>query len=310
MNEGADDLLGDDSTEVGDLVDQHPSEVTAYVRLDDTHDVTQIYLREMGREPLLNAEDEYQLALRCAQGDASARQQMIISNLRLVVSIAKHYNQRGLPFLDLIEEGNLGLMHALEKFDVKRGFRFSTYATWWIRQNIELALMDQSRTVRLPVHVVKIINVILRAQRFLAEQQVEEVSAERIAALVDMSVSDVQYYLRLHTSELSLDAPVDNADDLNLFDSLTDANSELPEYYLERTNIERLVASWLDRLIERHRWVIERRFGLNNHDVQTLEELAEILEVSRERVRQIQTEALQILRKLLQRGGINKEDLL
>ncbi|MDD3528964.1 MAG: RNA polymerase sigma factor RpoS [Gallionellaceae bacterium] len=277
---------------------------------DETHDVTQLYLNEIGRESLLTPEQERELATRVRQGDFAARQSMIEHNLRLVVNIAKHYINRGLTLLDLIEEGNLGLMHALDKFEPERGFRFSTYATWWIRQNIERAIMNQSRTIRLPVHVIKELNIYLRAQRHLETHGMPDAGIEDIAALTGRPVEDVRRVLQLNDRMASLDAPLDIDPSLSIGEAIADEHSEMPEEMLQTFQVEQYVHEWLGELSDKHRWVIERRFGLNDSDVATLEELAEHLGVTRERVRQIQLEGLQILRRILRRKGIAKDGLL
>jgi len=277
---------------------------------DDLRDVTQQYLNEIGREGLLTPEQERDLSQRVRQGDFAARQKMIEHNLRLVVNIAKHYVNRGMSLLDLIEEGNLGLMHALDKFEPERGFRFSTYATWWIRQNIERAIMNQSRTIRLPVHIIKELNVCLRAQRHLEMHGVEDAGPEEIAALTGKSVEDVRKVMALNDRVASLDAPLDIDPSLSIGEAIADEHSEQPEEMLQIVEVEHYVRQWLSELSEKHRWVIERRFGLGNNDVTTLEELAEHLGVTRERVRQIQLEALQTLRRILRRKGLSKDGLL
>ncbi len=277
---------------------------------DETHDVTQIYLNEIGREALLNPEEERELANRVREGDFAARQSMIEHNLRLVVNIAKHYVNRGLTLLDLIEEGNLGLMHALDKFEPERGFRFSTYATWWIRQNIERAIMNQSRTIRLPVHVIKELNIYLRAQRHLETHGLPDAGVEDIAALTGRPVDEVRRVMQLNDRMASLDAPLDIDPSLSIGEAIADENSEMPEDMLQAYEIEHYVQEWLGELTDKHRWVIERRFGLNEQEIATLEELAEHLGVTRERVRQIQLEGLQILRRILRRKGIAKDGLL
>jgi RNA polymerase nonessential primary-like sigma factor len=277
---------------------------------DETHDVTQLYLNEIGRESLLTPDEERDLAYRARQGDFAARQGMIEHNLRLVVNIAKHYINRGMTLLDLIEEGNLGLMHALDKFEPERGFRFSTYATWWIRQNIERAIMNQSRTIRLPVHVIKELNIYLRAQRHLETHGFPEAGPEDVAALTGRPVDEVRRVLQLNDRMASLDAPLDIDPSLSIGEAIADENSEMPEEMLQAFEVEQYVHEWLGELSDKHRWVIERRFGLNDSEVATLEELAEHLGVTRERVRQIQLEGLQILRRVLRRKGIAKEGLL
>lgn len=277
---------------------------------DELPDVTQLYLNEIGREELLTQPEERALAFRVREGDFAARQKMIEHNLRLVVNIAKHYLNRGLSLLDLIEEGNLGLMHALEKFEPERGFRFSTYATWWIRQNIERAIMNQSRTIRLPVHVIKELNIFLRAQRHLETHGVPDAGPEEIAHLTGKPVAEVRRLLSLNDRVASLDAPLDIDPTLSIGEAIADENSERPEDMLQVAELEHYVQTWLAELSEKHRWVIERRFGFNDEEVATLEELATHLGVTRERVRQIQLEALQTLRRILRRTGMSKDGLI
>jgi RNA polymerase nonessential primary-like sigma factor len=272
-------------------------------------DVTQLYLNEIGQAPLLTAQEEVELSRRSLQGDFEARQTMIERNLRLVVNIAKHYANRGLTLLDLVEEGNLGLIHALEKFDPERGFRFSTYATWWIRQNIERAIMNQSRTIRLPVHVIKELNIYLRAQRHLETHGVTDPSAEDIANLTSHPVEDVRRIMQLNERVASLDAPLDVDPTLSLGEAIADDNAHLPEDILQLEEIERHVQEWMAQLNDKQRWVIERRFGLNGLEACTLEDLALELKVTRERVRQIQMESLRLLRQLLRRRGVSKDQL-
>jgi RNA polymerase nonessential primary-like sigma factor len=272
-------------------------------------DVTQLYLNEIGQSPLLTAAEEIELSRRSLKGDFEARQTMIERNLRLVVNIAKHYANRGLTLLDLVEEGNLGLIHALEKFDPERGFRFSTYATWWIRQNIERAIMNQSRTIRLPVHVIKELNIYLRAQRHLETHGVTDPGAEDIANLTGHPVEDVRRIMQLNERVASLDAPLDVDPTLSLGEAIADDNAQLPEDILQLEELERHVQEWMAQLNDKQRWVIERRFGLNGHDACTLEDLALDLGVTRERVRQIQMESLRLLRQLLRRRGVDKDQL-
>ncbi len=278
-------------------------------------DITQVYLHEIGATPLLTAAEEVKLARAAHAGDFLARQHMIEANLRLVVSIARHYLHRGLPLDDLIEEGNLGLIHALEKFDPERGFRFSTYATWWIRQNVERAIMNQSRTVRLPIYVIKELNIVLRAMRQLdrergAQDAAPSAMLDDVARLLDRPVEDVRRLLVLNERSASLDSPLDIDPELSMSDSMADESTEDPSTHLEQHEAELLVAEWVAQLTERQRLVVERRYGLGGCDPTTLEDIASDLGLTRERVRQIQMEALSKLRKRIARDGLTPEALL
>ncbi|MDA8093030.1 MAG: RNA polymerase sigma factor RpoS [Betaproteobacteria bacterium] len=280
-------------------------------RAADFHvDVTQTYLAEIGHNRLLTAGEELALARRVRQGDFPARQKMIEHNLRLVVNIAKHYTNRGMPLLDLVEEGNLGLIHALEKFDPERGFRFSTYATWWIRQNIERAIMNQSRTIRLPVHIIKELNTCLRAMRHLEGQGGTDPTVEDVAHLMQKPVEEVRELLSFNERMASLDAPLDVDPMLSVGEAIPDEASLMPEEVFQEGERRYRVQAWLRELSEKQRWIIERRFGLNGQEIATLEELADQLALTRERVRQIQVEALQSLRRVLKRVGVYKDVLL
>ena len=274
------------------------------------NDVTQHYLNEIGAKPLFTPEEEFEWACRARSGEFIARQKMIEHNLRLVVNIAKHYLNRGIPLLDLIEEGNLGLIHAIEKFDPQRGFRFSTYATWWIRQSIERAIMNQSRTIRLPVHVVKEINVILRALRHLDLANGKETSVEQIAHLIGKPIDDVRRALTLNEHIASLDAPLEIDPNHTIADAIADENSIDPEGLLQANEVGNLVGNWVEQLPEKQRRVLERRYGLGGADISTLEEVAAELSLTRERVRQIQIEALDQLRRVIKRGGVTRDNLL
>jgi RNA polymerase nonessential primary-like sigma factor len=276
-------------------------------------DLTQIYLNDIGQHALLTAGEELVLARATRSGDFAARQTMIERNLRLVVSVARHYTNRGLALPDLIEEGNLGLIHALEKFDPERGFRFTTYATWWIRQSIERAVMNQSRTIRLPAHVVKELNVVLRALRHLDSHPPEggrEATLDDVAHLLDKPVAEVERLLRYHEQPLSLDAPLDAEAGLTVADSVADEAALSPELLLHESALERSVADWLGELAPRQRRVVEGRYGLNGSNLATLDDLSRELGVTRERVRQIQGEALERLRRRLARKGYARDDLL
>jgi len=284
------------------------------VGADFLNDITQIYLNEIGQSPLLSATEELESARATRAGDFESRQKMIEHNLRLVVSIAKHYLNRGLALADLIEEGNLGLIHALEKFDPERGFRFTTYATWWIRQSIERAIMNQSRTIRLPAHVVKELNIVLRALRHLETHGMlgadREPTLDDVAHLLGKPVEQVRRILVYNERITSLDAPIDAEQGLSVGDQLADADAPSPELVLHNSEIEGWIRQWLDELSDRQRRVIERRYGLNGTDVATLEQLAGELGVTRERVRQIQAEALDKLRARLRVRGLSRDALL
>jgi len=276
----------------------------------DAHDPTRIYLNEIGASPLLTAEEEVKFARLAQQGDESARQRMIESNLRLVVKIARRYLSRGLAFLDLIEEGNLGLIRAVEKFDPERGFRFSTYATWWIRQTIERAIMNQTRTIRLPIHVVKEINVYLRAARSLAQQLDHEPSSEEIARLLNKPIEDVERMLGLNERTASTDSSIIRNSDKTLLETIPDQNTQDPTETLEEEDVHSNLEDSLSQLSDKQRAVVERRFGLHGHRVSTLEEVGQEIGVTRERVRQIQMDALKKLKRILEQEGFSVDALL
>ena len=272
-------------------------------------DATQLYLGEIGFSPLLSAEEEVYYSKLALKGDVAGRKRMIESNLRLVVKIARRYLNRGLPLLDLIEEGNLGLMKSVEKFDPDRGFRFSTYATWWIRQTIERAIMNQTRTIRLPIHVVKELNVYLRAAKKLTHILDHEPSAEEIADMVDKPIEDVEKMLGLNDKVTSVDVPIGYEDNKLVVDTIADENSINPAELLTDENMRSHIESLLDQLAENQQEVISRRFGLRGHEKATLEEVGREIDLTRERVRQIQVEALKNLRVLLEKIGLTQEDL-
>ena len=270
-------------------------------------DATQIYLSEIGFSPLLSAEEEVYFSRLALKGDEASRKRMIVSNLRLVVKIARRYNNRGLPLLDLIEEGNLGLIRAVEKFDPERGFRFSTYATWWIRQTIERAIMNQTRTIRLPIHVVKELNIYLRTSRELVQKLDHEPTAEDIASSLDRPVADVNKMLRLNERITSVDTPFAGDSDKALLDVIADENSDGPEGNLQSEDMSNNIVSWLNELNSKQREVLARRFGLMGYEAATLEDVGREIGLTRERVRQIQVEALKRLRDILSQQDLSIE---
>ena len=272
-------------------------------------DPTRLYLNEIGLSPLLTAEEEVLFARQARLGDANARKRMIESNLRLVVKIARRYMHRGLVLLDLIEEGNLGLIRAVEKFDPERGFRFSTYATWWIRQTIERALMNQTRTVRLPVHVIREISVYLRAARQLAQRLDREPAPEDVAKMLGRPIEEVKHLLGLSERATSVDTPTGPDVDRVLLDSIADEHNPDPSLLLQRSDVKQHIDVWLNELTEKQCAVVERRFGLHGREAATLEDVGLELGVTRERVRQIQMEAIKRLRQILQREGFSLEAL-
>ncbi|MFQ5757287.1 MAG: RNA polymerase sigma factor RpoS [Acidiferrobacterales bacterium] len=279
--------------------------------VEDTQqaDATRIYLKEIGFSPLLSAEEEVYYARKAQRGDDESRKRMIESNLRLVVKIARRYMNRGLALLDLIEEGNLGLIRAVEKFDPERGFRFSTYATWWIRQTIERGIMNQTRTIRLPVHVLKEINIYQRAARHLSQKLDHEPTPEEVANLLDKPLDEVKDMIGLTERVASVDAPLDEDPDRSLLDAIADEQTQDPEKLLHREDLQAQIEIWLSDLNDKQREVVERRFGLNGREISTLEEVGADIGVTRERVRQIQVEALRRLRVLLEKAGYSIESL-
>jgi RNA polymerase nonessential primary-like sigma factor len=276
---------------------------------DGQMDATRLYLNEIGFSPLLTAEEEVYYSRLAQKGEESGRTRMIESNLRLVVKIARRYMNRGLALLDLIEEGNLGLIRAVEKFDPERGFRFSTYATWWIRQTIERAIMNQTRTIRLPIHIVKEINLYLRATRKLTQDLEREPTAEEVATLLDKPIGEVKRMLGLNERITSVDTPIGDDEDRMLLDAIPDESNPDPSMVLQDENINRNLDTWLERLNDKQREVVERRFGLHGYERSTLEEVGKEIGVTRERVRQIQMDALKRLREIMESEGFS-EDIL
>src|SRR3990167_312624 len=288
------------------------SATPAYVEADfnaTAHDATQLYLKEIGASDLLTAAEEVKYGTLAQEGDAEGRRIMIESNLRLVVKIARHYYNRGLEFSDLIEEGNLGLLRAVEKFDPERGFRFSTYATLWIRQTIERAIMNQTRTIRLPIHVLKELNIYLRAARELTQKLDHEPSAEEIANLLEKPVGEVKRMLGLNERVSSVDVSLGQDSDKTLLDTLTDDRPTDPCELLQDDDLSQSIDQWLSELTDKQREVVIRRFGLRGHESCTLEEVGQEIGLTRERVRQIQVEALKRLREILEKNGLSSDSL-
>ena len=272
-------------------------------------DATRVYLNELGKSQLLTADEEKEFGRRALRGDAEARKVMIESNLRLVVKISRRYLNRGLPLLDLIEEGNLGLIRAVEKFDPDRGFRFSTYATWWIRQTIERAIMNQTRTIRLPIHIVKEMNVYLKAQRHLTQNMDHDPTAEDIAKHLNKPLAMVVKMLKLNERVTSVDVPSGKDFDKPLVDSISDEFNLSPSDELQEDGIKKNISGWLFQLSDKQREVICRRYGLCGYENSTLEQVAQELGVTRERVRQIQMDALKRLKEILEFSGYSVETI-
>ncbi|MDX1304079.1 RNA polymerase sigma factor RpoS [Photobacterium sp.] len=284
-------------------------DISKYGATKKALDATQLYLGEIGFSPLLTAEEEVLYARRALRGDEVARKRMIESNLRLVVKISRRYSNRGLALLDLVEEGNLGLIRAVEKFDPERGFRFSTYATWWIRQTIERAIMNQTRTIRLPIHVVKELNVYLRTARELAQKLDHEPTAEDIAFQLEKPVDDVNRMLRLNERVSSVDNPIGGDSEKALLDIIPDEKGGSPETSTQDDDIKTSIINWLQELNPKQREVLARRFGLLGYEASTLEDVGREIGLTRERVRQIQVEGLRRLRDMLTHQGLNIESL-
>ena len=304
------DLLGNDTDDVDDDDDEHPKadvdirtidQISRAVMHGNTqvqlNDPVKMYLKEIGRVPLLKPEDEPEIAKRIEEGDEEARNILITSNLRLVVSIAKKYVGRGMLFLDLIQEGNMGLVKAVEKFDYTKGFKFSTYATWWIRQAITRAIADQARTIRIPVHMVETINKLTRIQRQLVQELGRDPTAEEIAAKMDgISAEKVREIQKIALEPVSLETPIGEEDDSHLGDFIPDDESPAPQDSAAYTLLKEQLEEVMETLTPREAKVLKLRFGLEDGKARTLEEVGREFKVTRERIRQIEAKALRKLR--------------
>ena len=297
---GADDLMLDDDMDIDGLDDEEEVELD---KIDlsvpegvSIEDPVRMYLKEIGKVPLLSAEEEIELAKRMEQGDENAKKRLAEANLRLVVSIAKRYVGRGRLFLDLIQEGNLGLIKAVEKFDYRKGYKFSTYATWWIRQAITRAIADQARTIRIPVHMVETINKLIRVSRQLLQELGREPTPEEIAEEMDMPVDRVREILKISQEPVSLETPIGEEEDSHLGDFIQDDNVPVPADAAAFTLLKEQLVEVLGTLTEREQKVLRLRFGLDDGRARTLEEVGKEFNVTRERIRQIEAKALRKLR--------------
>lgn len=299
LQQPSDDAASSSQTEKA-AVDYYP----------ETVDLIEQYYKEIRTAPLLTKEEEIHYTRRLRQGDEAARQQMIKSNLRLVVKIAKRYIKSGIPILDLIEEGNLGLMRAVEKFDPDKGFRFSTYGAWWIQQTIERAIMNQSRTVRVPIHVVKKVNACLRKGRELTKILDHEPTASEIAMAMQRSQGEIESILSFNEKTISIDSPISDMFEKPLLETLADPQDFDPLSKLSVEDLEQNVERWLGTLSPKLREVVIRRYGLQGHDATTLDQTGMEIGLTRERVRQLQAEALKQLKRLIEKDGENEQTLL
>ena len=304
------DISGDDAVAILDDIDmpeieelneieEVAEEEIAEVKVDDsysTDDPVRMFLKEIGKVPLLTAEEEVELAIKMSQGDEEAKRRMTEANLRLVVSIAKRYVGRGMLFLDLIQEGNLGLIKAVEKFDYTKGYKFSTYATWWIRQAITRAIADQARTIRIPVHMVETINKVIRVSRQLLQELGHDPSAEEIAAEMGMPVDKVREILKIAQEPVSLETPIGEEEDSHLGDFIPDEDASEPSEAASFSLLKEQLMEVLDTLTPREKKVLELRFGIVDGRTRTLEEVGKEFNVTRERIRQIEAKALRKLR--------------
>jgi RNA polymerase nonessential primary-like sigma factor len=293
----------DEDTDVATVITEKLEAISTKTTNNSEFDATRAYLNELSRSKLLTADEEKKYGALALQGDQKARKIMIESNLRLVVKISYRYMNKGLPLLDLIEEGNLGLIRAVGKFDPERGFRFSTYATWWIRQTIERAIMDQTRTIRLPIHIVKEMNTYLKAQRYLTQTLDHDPSSQEIADYMDKPVDKVEKMLKLNERVTSVDLPGAKNIDVPLIESISDANDLGHDEQLQKNSMKKNITTCVFELPEKQREVICRRYGICGYEQATLEQIAQELEVTRERVRQIQMDGLKKLKVILQTNG-------
>jgi RNA polymerase nonessential primary-like sigma factor len=303
------DLSFDDEIDVASVITEKLGAISIKTTNDSEFDATRAYLKELVRSKLLTSDQEKIYGTRVLQGDQVARKIMIESNLRLVVKISYRYLNKGLPLLDLIEEGNLGLIRAVEKFDPERGFRFSTYATWWIRQTIERAIMDQTRTIRLPVHIVKEMNTYLKAQRHLAQLLDHQPSNQDIADYMDKPLDKVEKMLKLNERVTSVDVPGAKDIDNPLIETISIAERLAQDEQIQEDCMKKNITSCVFELPERQREVICRRYGICGYEEATLEQVAQELEVTRERVRQIQMEGLKKLKEILNINGFSFESV-
>lgn len=312
------DSIIDEPAEEAELVENRPRDGESPSETDPPMapgvaelDATNIYLREIGYSSLLTPEEEVRYGRQVQRGDPQARRRMIESNLRLVVKIARGYLHRGLPILDLIEEGNLGLIHAVGKFDPDKGFRFSTYATWWIRQAIERAIMNQGRTVRLPIHVLKEVNLLIKTERCLRQRLQREPQCMELSKELGMPPKQIERLRRIRERVVSADTPLDGSTGSSaLLDLLPDGHDENPERHVGAGETATLIMQWLEALPDRQREVICRRFGLDGYERLTLEEVGRKIGVTRERVRQLQIDALKRLRRMMSVAGVSRDEIL
>ena len=295
MDLGDDDMLGEDEIQEEEITADLSKMIVGDVKVNDS---VKIYLREIGKVPLLTAQQETELAKRIAEGDEEAKQDLIQANLRLVIAIAKRYAGRGMPFLDLIQEGNMGLIKAVDKFDYTKGFKFSTYATWWIRQAIARAIADQARTIRIPVHMVETIYKITRAQRQLVQELGREPTAEEISERLDgaLSADRIREIQRINQEPVSLETPIGEEDDSHLGDFLEDKEVETPNEYTTKSLLKDELYEVMSDLTEREQKVLKLRYGLEDNHPRTLEEVGKEFNVTRERIRQIEAKAIKKLR--------------